>query len=35
MGKNDIVLFETEDKKISLSVQINSDTVWLTQDQMS
>ena len=35
MGKNDIVLFETEDKKISLSVQINSDTVWLTQNQMS
>ena len=35
MGKNDIVLFETEDKKISLSVQINNDTVWLTQDQMS
>ena len=35
MEKNDVVLFETEDKKISLSVQINNDTVWLTQDQMS
>ena len=36
MGKtNEIVLFETEDKEITLSVPIERDTVWLTQAQMS
>ena len=28
---NEVVLFETEDKKISLSVPLEQDTVWLTQ----
>ena len=32
---NEIVLFETKDKEIRLPVQIDKDTVWLTQDQMS
>ena len=36
MGKtNEVVLFETEDKKISLSVPLEQDTVWLTQAQMT
>ncbi|MDE7266164.1 MAG: virulence protein RhuM/Fic/DOC family protein [Lachnospiraceae bacterium] len=35
MNKSEIVLFETEDKKISLSVPIERETVWLTQEQMS
>jgi len=32
---NEIVLFETEDGVISLSVPIEQETVWLTQEQMS
>ena len=32
---NEVVLFETEDKKISLSVPLEQDTVWLTQAQMT
>ena len=32
---NDIVLFETRDKSISLPVQVTDDTVWLTQTQMT
>ena len=32
---NEIVLFETEDKEITLSVPIEQDTVWLTQAQMT
>ena len=32
---NEIVLFETEDEKVKLSVPIQNETVWLTQDQMS
>lgn len=35
MDKNEIVLFETEDKAVRLEVPIESETVWLTQDQMS
>ena len=35
MKKNEIVLFETEDKAVRLEVPIESETVWLTQDQMS
>ena len=35
MNKNEIVLFETEDKAVRLEVPIESETVWLTQDQMS
>ena len=32
---NEIVLFETEDNQITLSVPVSGETVWLTQDQMS
>ena len=32
---NEIVLFETEDKTICLSVPIEQETVWLTQGQMT
>ncbi len=32
--KNEIVLFESKDGVIKLPVSIESDTVWLTQDQM-
>jgi death-on-curing family protein len=35
MEKNNIVLFETEDKEITLSVPIEQETVWLTQAQMT
>lgn len=34
-NKNDIVLFETEDKSISLPVAIENETVWLNVNQMS
>ena len=34
MNEKEIVLFETEDKKISLNVPIEEETVWLTQSQM-
>ena len=33
--KNDIVLFETKDREIKLSVSVKDDTVWLTQSQMT
>ena len=29
--ENEIVLFETEDAKVRLTVPIQEDTVWLTQ----
>lgn len=32
---NEIVLFETEDNQVTLSVPVSGETVWLTQDQMS
>ncbi len=32
---NEIVLFETKDKSIVLSVPVDKETVWLTQEQMS
>ena len=32
---NEIILFETEDKEITLNVPIEQDTVWLTQAQMT
>ena len=35
MNKNEIVLFETEDKTVRLEVPIESETVWLTQAQMA
>ena len=34
-NEKEIVLFETEDKKISLSVPVEEETVWLTQLQMT
>ena len=33
--ENEIVLFESEDERVKLSVSIQNETVWLTQDQMS
>ena len=33
--ENEIVLFETEDAKVRLTVPIQEDTVWLTQAQMT
>ena len=35
MKKSEIILFETKDKEVTLSVPMNGDTVWLTQEQMS
>ncbi len=32
---NEIVLFESEDKEIKLTVPVERETVWLTQEQMS
>ena len=34
MKKNEIVLFETVDNEVSLQVQMQDETVWLTQAQM-
>ena len=34
MKKDEIVLFETRDKKVSLAVHLQEDTVWLSQSQM-
>ena len=33
--KNEIVLFETEDKKITLPVMVEKESVWLSVDQMA
>ena len=33
--KNDIILFETEDSEVSLQVQVQDETVWLTRNQMA
>ena len=33
--KNEIVLFEATDGKVALPVQVNAETVWLTQAQMA
>ena len=35
MNKNEIVLFETDDNEVSLQVQMQDETVWLTQSQMA
>ena len=35
MEKNKIVLFETKDENVKLSVPIKDETVWLTQAQMA
>ena len=34
MRKNEIVLFETEDKSVVLPVAVDGETVWLNQSQM-
>ena len=34
-NNNEIVIFETEDKAVKLSVPVEQETVWLTQEQMS
>ena len=33
--ENEIVLFETEDKEITLNVKVEQDTVWLNRNQMA
>ena len=33
-NNNEIVIFETEDKAVTLSVPVEQETVWLTQAQM-
>ncbi|WP_197053977.1 hypothetical protein [Cetobacterium sp. ZWU0022] len=33
--KNEIKLYESEDKKIELEVNLENETVWLTQKQMA
>ncbi len=35
MNKNEIVLFETDDNEVSLQVQIQDETVWLSRNQMA
>jgi hypothetical protein len=35
MESNNIVLFETEDREITLSVPIEQETVWLNRNQMA
>lgn len=35
MEKNEIVLFETADNEVSLQVQMQDETVWLTRNQMA
>ena len=35
MGKNEIVLFETEDRQITLQVPVEQETVWLNRNQMA
>ncbi len=33
--ENEIILFETEDKSITLPVQVNADTVWLNRNLLA
>ena len=33
--KNEIIFFETEDKRITLPVQVSTDTVWLNRSQLA
>lgn len=35
MNKNEIVLFETNDKSVTLPVTVEDETVWLTRNQMA
>ena len=34
-NKNEIILFETEDRMISLPVMVKEETVWLNRNQLS
>ena len=34
-NNNEIVIFETEDKAVTLSVPVEQETVWLNRDQMA
>lgn len=31
---NEIILFETSDKEVTLSVQLKNDSVWLNREQL-
>ena len=33
--ENEIILFETEDRSITLPVQVTADTVWLNRNQLA
>ena len=35
MNKNEIVIFETADRSVALSVTVENDTVWLNRNQMA
>ena len=35
MNKNEIVIFETEDRSIVLPVAVDNETVWLNRNQMA
>ena len=35
MNKNEIVIFETEDKMITLPVAVDNEMVWLNRNQMA
>lgn len=35
MNKNEIVIFETEDRQVKLPVNIENETVWLNRNQMA
>lgn len=35
MKKNEIVIFETEDRSVTLPVAIENETVWLNRKQMA
>ena len=35
MNKNEIILFETDDNEVSLQVQMQDETVWLSRNQMA
>ena len=35
MNNNEIILFETEDRMISLPVMVKDETVWLNRNQLS
>ena len=35
MNRNEIVIFETEDRRVTLPVAVEQDTVWLNRNQMA